>query len=180
MKTKRIIAIIIALLATVSVVLAQNNCKLDPEAEKFAGTWEWREGNNSFTFILKFNRVNFAFKDEEPKITEMIVGYHKFIKDGIVVEDSTPFKNTEINIDKKEIKCTLFAFTEDKDKNILVGFLTHLSKNKGTKCRIKYIDFNHIKLVKVFNTSGVKISTAEHPYDSSISLPQNIILTRVK
>ncbi len=39
---------------------------------------------------------------------------------------------------------------------------------------------NHIKLLSVFNKEGVIIRTKERPYDSSISLPQNIILTRVK
>jgi hypothetical protein len=64
--------------------------------------------------------------------------------------------------------------------NKIGGGITHISKkNKNIRYEIEYIDATHIKLVSLKNTEGIKlIFPGEPPHDSSISLPQNIILTK--
>ncbi len=141
MKTKKIIITVIALLATVSVVLAQSDCKRDPAAQKFAGTWKWEKGEDSLVLILKFGKINLAFPDMEPFITESIWGYHKFIKGGNKIEDSTPFKNVKFDT-SKEPKHTLFGNTNAFNANILEGIMRHSSKNKTVEYEIQYVDTN--------------------------------------
>ncbi len=180
MKTKKIVlTIMITLLVTVNLMFAQDTSRYDKEARKFVGTWKWEKDNSSFKLILKFEDVDFSGNGCEQMIMERIVGYHKFVKNGKIVEDSTPFKDIKININKG-LKNTLFGGTNTENKDILEGSITHSSKKKIVKFVIKYIDYNHIKLVKIYNAPGVKIGTPDNPYDSSISLPQNIILTKKK
>ncbi len=181
MSTKKIIITVVAFLAIINFSFAQDVIKpghhhLDPDAKKFAGTWEWKKGNDSFVLALNYEKYDF-YKITKTKITaDMIVGYHQFVKNGNIIENSTPFKT--LTSDKG--KWTILGGTEEHDRNILSGTIQHKSKNKSVRFEIKYIDANHIKLVKVFNTPGVKISTPDDPYDSSISLPQDIILTKKK
>ncbi len=184
MKAKRIILTIITLLAMASIAFAKSPyneddiIRHDPKAKKYTGTWLWESGKNSLMLVLKFDRIDLSISDEHPAIIDAIYGYHKFVKNGHVIENSTVFKNLKYS--KTNKKSTVYGNTEENDENTLEGTIIHLSKDKIIKFTIQYINPNHIKLVKVYNTPGIKISTAEHPYDSSISLPQNIILTRQK
>ncbi len=182
MHTKKIIITVIAFLAIVNFAFAQGvdikpgYHNSDPDAKKFAGIWEWKKGNDSFTLILSFQKIEYKRLSIKNVTSDAIVGWHKFVRNGKIIEDSTPFKFS--NYDKG--KWTILSGTEEYDRNILSGTIQHKSKNKSVRFEIKYIDANHIKLIKVFNTQGVKISTPDNPYDSSISLPQNISLTKKK
>lgn len=146
---------------------------LDPGADKFVGNWLWQEGTTSLTIILKKENVLIPFiKDVRADFT---LGYHKFIKDGIVVEDYTMFSNKNFS-DKKN---SITSGTDSDNRNILNGYIIHSSKDKSIKFELEYIDANHIKLRNLKNKEGVKIRVPGQPaYDWSISLPQNIILTR--
>lgn len=177
---KRIISTLIAFLTIVSLGLSQE-VKMkagdhfpDPDCKKFAGIWLWKNRNNSFKLILRFEKVTYHMFDNITN--DIIVGFHKFVKENRIVEDSTPYKLTAF----KDNKSSLLGGTDSNNRNHLTGSIIHLSKDKSVKFDIEYIDSNHIKLVKVTNTPGVKISTPGKPYDSSISLPQNIILIRQK
>ncbi len=178
---KRVTLTVIALLAMVNFAFTQyvdlkpGYHHLDPGAKKFAGIWEWKKGNDSFMLILSFQEVEFK-RYLKGVTADVILGWHKFVKNGKVVEDSTPFKYS--NFCKG--KWTILSGSGMLDKNLLEGTIQHKSKKKSVNFKIKYIDTDHIKLVTVFNIPGTKVSTDEHPYDSSISLPQNIVLTRVK
>ncbi len=182
MDKKIIITTVITLLVMMNTTLAQvENIKpgyhrSDPYCKKFVGTWKWEKGNDSFELILSYQKIYFiGIKDVT---SDAIVGYHKFIKNGNIIEDVTPYKN--LKYDPRKGKSTLLGSTEEGHSNFLKGTIIHISKDKSIEFEIKYIDSNHIKLVEVYNMEGTKISTDEHPYDSSISLPQNIVLTRVK
>ncbi len=75
-------------------------------------------------------------------------------------------------------KGTLLGSSFD-NPNILSGSIQHTTKNKSVRYEIEYIDTTHIKLVKLENYEGIRIDVPEKPpHDSSITLPQNIILTK--
>ncbi|MNW09727.1 hypothetical protein D3C71_2067970 [compost metagenome] len=60
-----------------------------------------------------------------------------------------------------------------------MGGITHTSKDKSIKFEIEYIDSTHIKLVELKDYPGLKVNAPGKPsYDWSISLPENIILTK--
>ncbi len=182
MNTKKIIITVIAFIAMVNFAFAQGvdikpgHHHSDPDAKKFAGTWEWKKGNDSLTLILSFQKIEYKMLSIKNVTSDAIVGWHKFVKNGKAIENSTPFKYSKYD----KGKSTILSGTKSYDRNILYGTIQHTSKNKLVNFKIKYIDANRIKLIEVCNTSGLKLSTPDNPYDSSISLPQDIILTKKK
>ncbi|MDH6250468.1 hypothetical protein M2347_000195 [Chryseobacterium sp. H1D6B] len=159
---------------------AQNNIPQDGDnilntsADKFIGTWIWTNGNDSFELILK--KENILLPIGNNIRADALYGFHKYIKNNVEIENSTQYAATTY-VQKKS---TLLAIGKDNTPNDLGGVvIIHISKNKSVKAQIDYIDANHIKLVKVENLAGTKVSfEGQPPYDSSISLPQNIILTK--
>lgn len=146
----------------------------DTYSDKFIGTWLWSSQNNSFKLILKKEHADFEPTTKIKASLDVIIGFHQFIKEGKVIETSLNFATTSFN----DNKSTLLGSTKNTNRNLLIGRMEYLSKNKSVEFVIEYIDSNHIKLVSVQNPEGIRISTPQNPYDSSISLPQNIILIR--
>jgi len=146
---------------------------LDPYADKFMGTWKWESGNNSLTLIMKKENVLVPFPNNVH--ADWVIGFHKFVNNGLTIEDTTMFSNTNYN-DKKN---TIVAGSKDGYPNILHGGIYHKSKNKFIEFEIEYIDSTHIKILSLKNRPGTKITIqGQPPFDWSISLPQNIILTK--
>jgi hypothetical protein len=76
-------------------------------------------------------------------------------------------------------KNTVVAGSKNGFPNILHGGIYHKSKNKFVEFEIEYIDSTHIKLLSLKNKPGTKVTIqGQPPFDWSISLPQNIILTK--
>lgn len=159
---------------------AQNNFPQDGDnivnnhINKFVGTWYWSSGNNSFQLILKIENI----KDPYININfyyDTLIGFHKFVSNGTVIENSTQYSYT--NFSNKN--WTVLGNTSNNNPNWLHGTFRHASKNKSVKFEIEYIDANHIKLVKLQNTRGIKFrKPTDPPFDGTITLPQNIILTK--
>jgi hypothetical protein len=146
---------------------------LDPNADKFMGTWLWQNGNNSLKLTFKKENILLPFPDNVH--ADWVIGFHKFVKNGSTVEDTTMFSNTNF-IDKKK---SINAGSKNGFPNILHGYIQHTSKNKSVEFEIEYIDSIHIKILSFKNKPGTKVSIGNEPaYDWSISLPQNIILTK--
>ncbi|WP_312171233.1 DUF6705 family protein [Chryseobacterium sp.] len=146
---------------------------LDPNADKFMGTWKWQNGNNSLTIIMKKENVLVPFPENVH--ADWVIGFHKFVNNGAVIEDSTMFSNANYN-DKKN---SIVAGSKNGFPNILHGGIYHKSKNKFVEFEIEYIDATHIKLLSLKNRPGLKVSApGQPPFDWSITLPQNIILTK--
>lgn len=146
---------------------------LDPHIDKFVGTWKWQEGNNSLTLIIK--KENILFPNLQDIRADWVVGFHKFVKNGVTLEDSTMYSNTTFS-DKKH---TVSGKTKYNHPNILVGGIGHKSKKKYVNYEIEYIDPTHIKIISLKNPEGTRVrAPGEPPFDWSISLPSNIILTK--
>lgn len=178
-------AIIKILVLSCVILFFNTNCKAqtypkpgdhfyDNGVDKFVGTWLWIDGNNSFKITLKKEHVSFMPLTKVDIYSDVLYGFHKMIKNSIVEESSLDFSNTTF----QDKKWTILTSSDDEKPNILRGTIRHLSKNKSVVLIIEYIDANHIKIISIKNSEGVKFSTPDNPYDSSISLPENIILTR--
>ncbi|WP_407498220.1 DUF6705 family protein [Elizabethkingia anophelis] len=143
------------------------------DLNKFIGTWSWISGNDSVVLVL--NKENTRPVPTMDIKTDLIYGFHKFIDNGVLKEDSTPFSKTKYN-DKK---FTVSAMNTTTNGNVLIGSLIHTSKNKNVKFEMQYIDSTHLKLIKLENYEGVRVKSSGQPdYDPAISLPQNITLTK--
>lgn len=146
---------------------------LDPYADKFLGTWVWREGNDSFKIILKKENILVPLLNNVK--ADWIIGFHKFVKNGTIIEDTSLYTSTNF-LDKKN---SIISSTDSDNRNYLTGYIIHSSKNKSVKFVIQYIDATHIKIISFKNTGGLKVTlSGQPPFDWSITLPQNIILTK--
>ncbi|WOC51771.1 hypothetical protein BPO_1124 [Bergeyella porcorum] len=137
--------------------------------DKFIGTWVWKNGNDELVFILK--KENVKILPTAKIYGDVLYGFHKFVKDGRELENSTQYRQAKYG-DKKH---TFFSLGGDKSSELSIG-IVHLSKNKNVNGYIEYLDSNRIKLVKLENLQGLMLGNGK--YDYGISLPQNIILTR--
>ena len=150
-----------------------NTSKTDANLNKFVGTWIWQNGNNSFTLILKKENALMPFPENYHE--EHIIGFHKYVNNGVVIENFLTVSNTNFS-DKK---WTIFSSIDNSNSNILSGSIFHATKDKSVQFEIEYIDATHIKLLSLKNRPGLKVSApGQPPFDWSITLPQNIILTK--
>lgn len=139
---------------------------------KFIGSWIWTDGIESLQLIFK--KENILLPIQGNVKADLLFGYHKYIKNNVTVENSTQFSSANYT-DKKS---TLLGNTYD-NPNKISGSIRHIIRNKSVEYDIDYIDATHIRLVSLKNYEGIRITVAgEPPYDSSITLPQNIILTK--
>ncbi|WP_297984494.1 DUF6705 family protein [uncultured Chryseobacterium sp.] len=141
---------------------------LNNSLNKFVGTWKYSDANQSLTIILK--KENIKLPIENDVRADAIIGFHKFVKNGNIIEDNTMYFNTNYS-DKK---FSLFAFGDENEITEFEIGLTSQSTNKNVDVKIQYIDSTHIKIISIKNTPGLKLK----PFDPVIIYPQNIILTK--
>ena len=171
---KKIIFTVIILLGVITNCIAQDGIPNDGDnitndnINKFTGTWYWSNGIESLKIVLKKENILLPFGKNIR--TDALYGFHIYIKNGIIVENSTDFINTTYN-DKKH---TVFAIGDKDNPNTLGLGIGHLSKHKSVEATIEMIDSTHIKIVKLENYEGIRFGK----FDWSISLPQNITLTK--
>lgn len=147
----------------------------NPNLDKFVGTWKWEGNNKNFTIILK--KQNIKIPPFNRNVTaDIIYGFHQYIENNNIIENTLGNVNYQHGTKKTSVFGGLSSYGEI---NILTGNLRHNSKNKSVEFEIEYIDTTHIKLVSLKNGEGLRLRKAgTPPFDWSISLPQNIILTK--
>ncbi|RCU43354.1 hypothetical protein EIZ47_04040 [Chryseobacterium lacus] len=148
---------------------------LNAELNKYVGTWKWESNGTSLTIVFK--KVNAKVPVTMNLYADILFGYHQYKVNNTIVEDSLPFINATFN----QKKYTIITFGTQPNlppNRISVGF-NHPSKNKSVQGEFEYIDANHIKIVSLKNYQGIKVNLpGQPPYDNTITLPQNIILTK--
>lgn len=149
-----------------------------PENEKFVGTWLGSANGKTILLELKNMKVNYSSlipSYTENTCIDLIYGFHQYLNNGNELESTLSYSNTTI-YDKKN---SILGASNVDNPNIFTGTLIHQSKNKSVKFVISYIDPTQIKIESLINLPGVKINEpGKPPYDSSITLPSNIILTK--
>lgn len=68
----------------------------DPEADKFVGTWKWISGNDTVIIVLEKQIYCIPFTG---KSCEALVGWHKYVKNGMLVQSSLQYEGRDVNID---------------------------------------------------------------------------------
>lgn len=167
-------------LLSIIFFISFNNCsaqntpyyRADPYIDKFVGTWKWGDTTNGITIIMKKeNNVNII--EGSSDIFDILIGFHKIYKNGLIIEDTTMYSNTNFNDKKRSIK----AISDGLITNEIIAYMPH--KNKGITIKIQYIDSTHIKIIEVKNQEGARfIKPGQSPTDWSIDIPNNIILTK--
>ena len=174
-KTVKIIIVSILYLATLncnaqykSKEFAEGDNYLNSNLDKFVGTWKYSNSNQSL--IIIFKKENIKLPVQNNVRADALIGFHKFVNKGYIIEDTTIYSNTNY-ADKKG---SLFDFGDENSTIYIEPNLFNKSKNKYVDVKIQYIDSNHIKIISIKNTPGLKLK----PFDPSIIYPQNIILTK--
>lgn len=107
---------------------------------------------------------------------DVIVGFHKIYKNGLLTEDTTIHSATNFTDKKKSFT----GITNIHAPNINELRIWMVHKNRGLELEIIYIDSTHIKINNVRNQEGVRfVLPGQAPTDWSIDIPNNIILTKV-
>lgn len=151
-----------------------------PGNDKFVGTWIGTLNGKTLQLELKNVKANYSLllpnATLQHEICEDIVyGFHKFIDNNVEIENNLGASSFTIYQKKNSI----LAGVDDNNTNILTGTLVNKSKNKSLRFRISYIDSLHIKIESLENVPGVRINEPGKPaYDSSIDIPNGLILTK--
>lgn len=159
---------------TLNISPGANN--LNPNLDKYVGMWKWEGNNKSFTIIFKKENIILPPVSKNVK-ADVLYGFHKYTDGQLMVENSLSFSNNSYSEGKSSI---LGGLGRSGLGNVLLGSITHISKNrKNVDFIIEYLDPTHIKLVSLKNPEGVRLRlSSELAFDWSISLPQDIILTK--
>jgi hypothetical protein len=59
-----------------------------PDLDKFTGTWRWSSGNNEV--VVKIKKIMYHFKMNGGFDEETLAGCHRYVKNGVIVEDFLP------------------------------------------------------------------------------------------
>ncbi|MBD3907356.1 hypothetical protein NAL32_22030 [Chryseobacterium sp. Ch-15] len=117
---------------------AQNNLPqpgdniLNTDMDKFIGTWKWKMGNDSFILILK--KENIAIPFLENIRGDWGIGFHQYILNETIIEDSSSYSGT--NYDDKKNTVTWTTDRNTNNPNILKGFIQHKTKGKSVEMTI--------------------------------------------
>jgi uncharacterized protein DUF6705 len=68
----------------------------DPEADKFVGTWRWTSGTDTVIIVLEKQVYNIPITGSN---AEALVGWHKYVKNGQVIQSSLQYVGRDVNID---------------------------------------------------------------------------------
>ena len=146
---------------------------LNNNIDKFIGTWKWEDNGQVFRIILKKENVKIPVNMNLRG--DVLYGWHEYIINGSVQESDMQYLNSPFT----NKKYSLFSMGSTENSNQIKLGIKHLSKNKSVKALVEYIDSTQIKLVKIEDYPGLKVNLpGKTPFDWSISLPQNIILTK--
>lgn len=143
--------------------------------DKFVGTWVWSSANDSFTLILKKDNVKFV--PTMDLYGDVLYGFHKYVKNGKEIENTTQYKNTNY-YDKKS---SLLGGMDAKNisNKIEISVTPPVSNQRLLIMNIEYIDDKRIKINNIIEREHVYLRTnGDPPFDYSRKLPENIILTK--
>lgn len=144
-----------------------------PEMDKYVGTWKWTSGNDSFEIILRKEKV-FDISKDDLSCEDVIIGFHKYIKNGVVVESSLQHQNTTFT----QRMFSIFGVGEVPGQILWAG-LDILSNGNHVKMELKYTDASHLFIKSIKNYQGVQLIPVGTPIPSSeIIFPDNIVLTK--
>jgi len=132
-----------------------------PELDKFTGHWKWISGNNSFEIVLKKEKIFSVIGDTQSCI-DVIIGFHEYIKNGVLIESS--LQNQDASFNQKLHSITLYGVQDQ----MLLGGIDNLSNlKKPLRMELEYIDSTHLKIKSLMNYEGTKMYLPGQPIPSS-------------
>ena len=134
-----------------------------PELDKFTGHWKWTSGNNSFEMVLKKEKI-FNITGDTQACKDVIIGFHEYIKNGVLIESSLQNQNTNFNQDFESI---YFPGGYIANNTVIAGGIDILSNGNHARMELEYIDSTHLKIKSLMNYEGAKVYPEGQPIPSS-------------
>lgn len=138
--------------------------------DKFEGTWKWTNGTSEVTIQLK--KLHYHFTDHQ-FYEDVVVGSHKFIKNGVLVENYLPDFN---NISQTFLSSIfLWALIDGSQTDEISGDLQDISKHTSGALKLTYVGSAVPSLIWHLKSKGDVIV---EPVITGITLPGDIVLVK--
>ena len=142
--------------------------------DKYQGTWMWTSGSD--TVIIKLKKL--VDTSNGPVITfysDDLFGVHKYIQNGVVIENSLPIFDT-ITYSHTDSNTITGTGRRGSDTSWVKCYLTDITKKKELYLRLSYINNNPPQLKwETFDAIEVLIDDGHLP---GFTMPRNIVLTK--
>lgn len=142
---------------------------------KFEGIWRWVSGND--TVVLKLGKVQ-DFHETPPNYsTDVLVGCHTYIKNGILIESSMSRYDSVVLYNHK--RNTFYGWDDDSDTLNVEGRFKDISKHKRGILFLEYVNGPTPQILwKLENTKGLVAIPDGSSFDYNFTLPRNMVLTK--
>ena len=179
---KILISISIILVILISNVFGQppaGTTNYEPGLDKFIGTWKWNDGNGN-EVILKLKKVMCHTNgttngvDNGGYYMERLLGCHKYVHNGIVVEDNLSLYPDLTQIQKGSSMLSLAT------PNRIRGLFKDASLNKYENIRLTYNDVLPAPTLtwQLYNKESTYLSGVDPVPNNNTTLPKNLILIK--
>lgn len=136
---------------------------------KFEGVWQWVNGSD--TLILKLKKTNKQFGDYTE---DVLLGVHKYIKNGLVLDDALNKYDSMILYYKKST--ALLYQNQGTDTSKVFGSIKDLSKKKTNTLYLQFVDGMPPTIIwHLETTEGTFIDPS---FQYGLTMPKDIILTK--
>lgn len=158
---------VLLILSFVISFTAFSQVQTDPDSDKFIGTWKWVSGSDSLILHLYKQAVHYPAPLNYD--VENIIGWHKYVKNGIVTKSSIQYSGQPY----LNGHSTIFAWNQSPIK--LYGTFEDISKNKECDLYLTMTDNTYTQLIwKIMEPRGLRPSGFQYGF----TLPVNLTLLK--
>jgi hypothetical protein len=162
-------------------VCAAQTTTLNPELNKFVGVWRWVNSTDTLEITLqKQIYINYLVNTQE----EMLVGWHRYVKNGVLQQSSYPYISRNINIDfddnSLDFKNTLFGTVYNtKPNEVFFITLWDLVLHKNFELWFTLLPNSTNQAVWKLTQGRGGLYAGPHGLNGVYSLPKEIILNKL-
>jgi hypothetical protein len=110
--------------------------RTDNQIDKFVGTWQWVSGFD--TVIIKLKKVKYLNTDPVTYHDDVLMGCHKYVKNGLAIEDNL----WKFNTIGQNLKGSLYGWSNRRVADTLTVYSTF---RDVTKNKLELIDMIYIQ-----------------------------------
>jgi hypothetical protein len=146
--------------------------RTDNQIDKFVGTWQWLSGID--TVIIKLKKVKYLHSDPVSYYSDLLMGCHKYVKNGIILEDNiSQFVNIGQNY-----KGSLYGWSDNMGSDTCSVYMTFkdVTKNKLELIDMKYVSGTIPQMTwLLYNRTTISGVPGRLP---GLTLPSSLVLTK--
>jgi hypothetical protein len=146
--------------------------RTDNNIDKFVGIWQWTSGAD--TVVIKLKKVKYLNTDPVTYHDDVLMGCHKYVKNGIILEDNiSQFVNIGQNY-----KGSLYGWSNKRVADTLTVYMTFkdVTKNKLELIDMKYVSGTIPQMTwLLYNRTTISGVPGRVP---GLTLPSSLVLTK--